>query len=160
MNGAQITNFFALDPYTAPVFQGIVMKDFPSLPNIDRKKAMYVLNTDSSSGKGEHWCLVFFDGVSEEFFDPVGMPPSFHGFERLLDQRKGVKKRIYNATILQNIFGITCGAHCLFFGFHRCRGYSMNAILKLYEPANVAKNDKMVTDFVTNYGESYGLKKF
>jgi hypothetical protein len=51
------------------------------LPNVKpQSKGCFVVNTDKESGKGEHWCSVFFDATpngshSIEFFDSYGDDP-------------------------------------------------------------------------------------
>lgn len=159
MNGLQIVNFFSLDPCTGPVFGGLAMRNSPELPFVERNRGLYVLNTDVLQGDGEHWCLVFFEGAKEEFFDPFGRPPDVYGFEHLLTKRKQTKKRQYSSVCVQDLFGVTCGAHCLFFGFQRCRGFTMKEILQMYDVSNPKANDSMVANFVRDFGKSFGVKQ-
>jgi hypothetical protein len=159
MNGAQIANFFSLDPCTGGIFKGLAMSDSPGLFDIEHDRAMYVLNTGTTAGKGVHWCLVYFDEHEGEFFDPIGLPPSsYGGFARLLRWRGEMTELKNTQRCVQNPFGIACGAHCLFYGFHRCRGWSMAAILSLYDQNDLVKNDQMVVDFVTGFGKNYEFK--
>ena len=160
MNGAQINNFLSLDPFTGSVYRGLAMQDSNFLPGVSQNRALYVLNTDKSRGEGEHWCAVYFENSIQEFWDPFGLPPEAYEFERLLSLRKGVKSKVCNGQQVQDFSNTTCGPHCLFFAFHRCRGYSMQAILKLYSQTNFTENDRMVDEFVTGFGSSYKLKKF
>lgn len=159
MNGHQIVNFLSLDPFTGPVFGGLAMQNSPELPFVQRNKVMYVLNTDILQGAGEHWCIVYFEGGKEEFFDPFGQSPNAYGFERLLNKRKQTKKCQHNTVCVQDLLGITCGAHCLFFGFQRCRGLTMREILALYDTSNPKGNDTMVAEFVLGFGRSFGVKQ-
>ncbi len=158
MNGLQIVNFLSLDPFTGQIFGGLAMQDSPELPGLDRKKVMYVLNTDVLQGEGEHWCLVYFDEDREEFFDPFGNPPGLYGFDHLLRKRSQTKRRCHNKTCVQDLLGVSCGAHCLFFGFHRSRGKGMKDIVKMYHRTDLKANDAMVIDFVHDFGKSYQLK--
>jgi hypothetical protein len=158
MNGQQLLTFLSLDPYAGPVLKGMAMSNSKSLENIEHAKAMYILNTDVESGKGEHWCVLYFDGDTCEFFDPFGMHPSNYGFDGLLRLRKGVAKIFINNICVQSPLSKVCGAHCLFYGFHRCRGMSMKDILTLYDKSNLFANDRMVESFVKSFGESYSVK--
>ena len=158
MNGAQIVNFFSLDGFTSQVFGGLAMRDSVELRNCERKRVMYVLNTDNSDGKGVHWCLVYFDNDLEEFFDPFGNGPEFYGFERLLSTRKRTRRRVYNSVQVQDLLGIACGAHCLFYGFHRARGYGYRDVMRYYDVGNLKKNDGMVIEFVSRFGSCFKTK--
>lgn len=160
MNGSQLFTFLTLDPYAGPVLKGMAMSDSDSLKNISHPRAMYVLNTDIEEGKGEHWCVVYFDGGLCEFFDPFGMPPEVHGFDKLLRLRKGMKTRIFNPQCVQHPQSKSCGAHCLFYAFHRSRGYKLNDILDLYDKTDLQRNDIMVENFVKAFGESYSIPRY
>jgi hypothetical protein len=145
-----------MDEYTCKYFRGIVMRDSESLPYEDSKKpGLYILNTDTESGKGEHWCAAFFlEGGRCEFFDPFGSYPSVYEFDEILSRRESVHN-MYNSICMQDIFSKTCGHHCLFFSYFRCRGMPISEILKLYDPADVKKNDEMVVNFMVRFGSIY-----
>jgi hypothetical protein len=158
MNGGQIMAFLALDPGTSAVFQGLVMRDYPRLPSTGQKPALYILNTDVYAGEGEHWCAAYFENNTCEFFDPFGLPPETYGLDRVLNT-KAVARRYYNSVRVQQLSSDTCGPHCLFYSFHRCRGYSLAEILKLYNNGgNVVKSDEKAEQFVLNFGKSYALQ--
>jgi hypothetical protein len=146
-----------MDLYTARYFQGFAMRDSMGfhLGKNMKTPGLYILNTDSESGKGEHWCVVFFSEKGEcEFFDPFGSPPSVYQFDRILSTPYS-SVNIYNPFCMQDLFSKTCGHHCLFFAYFRCRGVSFSEILKCYDQADVKKNDKMVTDFIVQFGRVY-----
>lgn len=152
MNGLQLSYFFTADAHTAKYFKGIVMRDTDMLPSRNSSApALYILNTDSEAGKGEHWCAAFYHGQQCEFFDPFGMPPEFYGFERILRTR-AARYRVHNNICVQSIASMNCGHHCLFFGFHRCRGFLLSKIINMYKSDDLAWNDKMVLNFVLDFG--------
>jgi hypothetical protein len=158
MNGGQLFTFLTLDPHAGPLLKGMAMSNSTSLQNIEHTRAMYVLNTDVEKGRGEHWCMLYFDGDLCEFFDPFGMPPGTYGFNKLLQLRRGVRKKIWNRMCMQNIQSKVCGAHCLFYGFHRSRGIQLKEIMGFYDATNLLKNDHMVENFVKAFGESYSVR--
>jgi hypothetical protein len=158
MNGLQISYLLSMDAYTSHFFRGIVMRDSGDLPyskKVLENPGLYILNTDSEMGKGEHWCAAFFSEKGDcEFFDPFGSPPAVYQLDNILSMRQS-EPNVYNIVCLQDVFSKTCGHHCLFFSHFRCRGMSFIDILKFYDQADVKKNDKMVIDFITKYGKEY-----
>jgi hypothetical protein len=158
MNGHQLFTFLTMDPCTGPLLKGMAMSDSSSLKNIHHPRAMYVLNTDVEKGKGEHWCMLYFEDELCEFFDPFGMPTSAYQFENLLKLRTGIKKVIHNHMCVQNIQSKACGAHCLFYAFHRSRGVPLTRILAMYDKFDMTRNDEMVENFVLSFGEGYSIK--
>lgn len=156
MDGWTIARFLSLDPYTSKWFKGYGMQDSFELPFANSKKALYILNTDKSNGPGEHWCAVLFNNSHGEFFDPFGMPPTLYGFRKLLNS-KDVSKIVYNSTPVQHLFSNACGYHCLFYSYHKCRGYSLDEIIQMYDITDTEKNDQMVVEFVTEFGKIYKI---
>lgn len=152
MNGNQLFTFLTLDPYAGPLLKGMAMSDSVSLKNINHSRALYVLNTDVENGKGEHWCMKYFDNGLCEFFDPFGMPPETYGFEQLIRLRKNIKQRIFNRICVQHPESKACGAHCLFYGYHKGRGQDLKDIMAHYYSADLKKNDQMVENFVKSFG--------
>ena len=149
-------HFLSMDPCTATSFKGLAMQDSNSLSTPNADPALYILNTGSKTSRGEHWCVVYFSGNTREFFDPFGMPPALYGFEQLLSTKKPIPRvKRYNRVCLQSVNSIVCGHHCIFYAFHKCRGFSMNEILSLYPQNDVKKNDKVALQFVLQFGISY-----
>ena len=146
INGSVITHILKSDPYTSKWFQGYSTPDLPLPAIVRHKPALIVLNTDKSTGPGEHWCVVIINKNECEFFDSYGQSPEYYDFD----------VRFYDLcnTIYYNEFQIqgdlpTCGHHCLFFSFHRARGIPVKQIIqKYYSPTDLLKNDRMVFSFV------------
>lgn len=154
MDGLQIAYLLSLDKYTSRYFKGYGMRDTPVLPSPKSKSALYILNTDKSSGPGEHWCAAFFDDCKGEFFDPFGMPPHTYNFPNLLETQS-VGNILYNNIMVQDLESDACGFHCIFYSHFRCRGYSMKEILNMYNYKNLKRNDEMVIEFVKKFGKVY-----
>lgn len=132
------------------------MKDTERLPAPSDDPALYIVNTGTVSSKGVHWCAVFFEKNVEEFFDPFGMPPTFYGFDNLLKTRSRLPTfKTYNSVSLQSMASIVCGHHCLFYAFHKCRGYAMEDIISFYPNKGQRKNDEVALNFVLQFSSIY-----
>jgi len=154
MSADVIRKIFSSDQYISKWFCGFSTPDLP-LSKQMKKPSLYVLNTDKSTGPGEHWCIViFFENGLCEFFDSNGFSPNIYKFDKpFLKLAKHVE---YNNLRVQSITSSTCGHHCIFFAVHRSRGISMQDIMKKYAPFNLMENDKMVYDFVQkHYGNTF-----
>lgn len=147
MQGDQISHFLWMDRYTRTEWRGFVARDSEPM-DVD---GFYVINTDVTDGPGKHWCIGYLNGPRAEFFDSYGQPPEMYGLNRLFPDNCTVR---FNTRMVQALDAMTCGNHCLFFAYHRCRGRSMDAIVSLYRN-NFRWNDKMVIDFVLQYGQVY-----
>ena len=146
------------NPHSEKYFIGIGFSD--SKLKIKDYPALTILNTDSSSGPGEHWCVAFFPKKQKcEYFDPFGMQPrvkNSHDLTPILFQN-GAKIIEYNKRKVQSIQEGTCGQHCVYFAILRSRGISMQTILKYYYTNNETLNDRKVSDFVKELGGKKGL---
>jgi hypothetical protein len=147
MNGLVIEKVLSRHSATKNVYQGCLSVDTSF--KVKQYPALIVLNTDSSKGPGEHWCVAYFRNKDVcEFFDSYGLPPDFYGFTKQL--LKHAKHITFNSFPVQGIKP-TCGHHCLYYSIHRCRGNSSQYILsKLYKFNDTAFNDKLVYNFVKN----------
>lgn len=151
-----MATLLSLDPYTSRYFRGFAWKDSERLP-FD-KDVLYVINTDSKAGKGEHWCVAASIGnEGSEFWDPYGSPPDVYELSHLWNVNSGVTR--YNPVCVQNLTSKFCGNHCLFYAFHKCRGYAMDEIVKRYDHADLQSNDRMVEKFVNQFGSGYKIGK-
>lgn len=151
-----MSHILSSDPAMSRWYQGHLAPDL-QLPSIVSKPALFLLNTDLSDGPGEHWCLaVILPNNSAEFFDSFGMSPEYYGFSSEL--LKHSKRIHFNQYPVQSDGSATCGHHCIFWGYHRSRGYSCKSIMNLYSASKRQSNDSMVFNFVNNkYGSIYAL---
>ena len=86
-----------------------------------------IINTAPSTHQGEHWIALFFTPRTVEYFDSYGLKPT-GDIERWLQKRN--KRYITNRKQVQGLFTATRGAHCIYYLFHRAKGYSMRQIVK------------------------------
>lgn len=152
MNAATINAMINSDPPMRTVFHGFSTPDLP-LPDIEHFPALIILNTDTSDGPGQHWCVAFLTSPQHcDFFDPLGQPPNaYHFHHALLHQCSTIQ---FNTFPVQGRDSSTCGHHCIFFAFHRSRNMSWENILNLYSQTGFQLNDHMVNTFIIN---TFGL---
>ncbi len=58
MNTSQIASILSGDPFVGPRFGGVCSAD--TLPDSFAKPRLFVVNTDTSDGKGVHWIAQYF----------------------------------------------------------------------------------------------------
>jgi hypothetical protein len=162
MNGNTMLWFLSLDRCTSSQFRGFAMSDSKHLPAASNNSpALYILNTDVESGSGQHWCVAYFPQFLRasttvcEFFDPYGMSPACYGFDRLLQKYCG--RILYSQVLVQGLGSRARAHHCLFFAYHRCHGLCYDGILDMYDLVHVENNERLVTDFVMQFGRIYKL---
>ncbi len=144
MDTSLLNRILRTDAVTIKQFGGVYPAD--KLPTIVRHRPrIYIANTDPSSEPGKHWVSLYFprNGPSE-FFDSLGHSPRYYGwrFERaLLNEGRGY---LFNGLRIQQEGTITCGQFCLYYAFHRCRGESMDKIVKRFHRHNLRLNEDIV----------------
>lgn len=152
MLGERIIHILRTNPATSYYFAGLNPYDI-DLPKFDTLPAIIVLNTDKLTGKGEHWCVAnFLPNNACEFFDPYGILPCFHDFDKILYKR--CSSIYYNSHRVQGLFPV-CGHHCLFYILQRYWGNTPATVLNMYSK-DLIRNDLMVYKFIVeNFGESF-----
>ena len=130
------------DPYSKPVFKAVVPID--KIPLKIMYPSAYVINTDSSTGSGEHWLAVYYDKEGQcGFFDSYGMEPRFYGLEKYLNNTS--HNWIFNNIQLQSLTSITCGYYCIYFIQMMCRDFSMTEIVEHFSNEDFLKNDLKIS---------------
>lgn len=108
----------------------------------------FIANTDKSHKRGQHWCAFYFDGNGRaDFFDSYGRRPEYYDRQFLRCLQDNSTVQTYNDETLQNSSSNVCGQFSLFFLIHRCRGLSMDTILKLFQ--NIDFKDQYVYKFIS-----------
>jgi hypothetical protein len=128
MNTVQINNALKSQPVTKSFFNGIYSYD--TLLKIKKKPKLVICNTDPSYKIGEHWVLFFFNRNVVEFFDSMGKNISFYGKNFVIFIRRFAKYYKQNKSKVQPVKSNLCGHYCLYFSYLRCKGFSMEFILK------------------------------
>ena len=142
------------------------MQDYDKLPDAESVTAespgLYIMNTDRRGGTGQHWCASFLTVNARnkrigEFFDPYGFDPLVFGFRHFFTPPT-CEYLIQSAKPVQGILSKACGFHCLFYAYHRCRGVPLTHILQYYDDVDMEKNEKLVMDFVLQFGKEYKIQ--
>ena len=114
-----------------------------------RKPGAYIVNTDPSHLPGKHWITLYLSrNEPPEVFDSLARhPDEYHFLKRFFRGRSFT----YNTERWQKAGTATCGQFCLFYLYHRCRGWTLLQIEHFYWNADLQKNEDMVTQFARHY---------
>lgn len=145
MNGDELKEILARDSYARRTFCGVFPRDVLTLINVDTSKpSTYIVNTDPSYKQGEHWVVVYFNGLGKgEYFDSFGLPPRHVDIERFLNRHTWSYE--HNRRTLQNVLSKTCGLYCLYYVIKRSRGESMKRVVSIFHPQRPRANDMKIT---------------
>lgn len=143
MDTIQIFNILSKNKDTKKYFQGVFALD--KLPQVKKKPACFVINTDKSNRPGTHWVSIFFPlkGCAE-YFDSYGRPPKNEFFIKFL--LKNSNRYIYSNKFIQNLFSDNCGKYCCVFLAKRCQGNSLKKIQKMFKSNGNINNEKIVNE--------------
>jgi hypothetical protein len=162
MKGGAISFLFSEDPFTRKTFDGFWFPDTPEDSILTKIPALIILNTDESTGPGEHWCAAFISKSRHcEYFDPLGAPPN----NELLDYffiphlSKFAENIEFNTVPVQHIEAKTCGPHCIYFGYFRSRGFPLQTIINNFYSTNLQANDALVSDFIFKLNKSVKIEE-
>jgi len=130
MNTSQLDHLLMSDPIVRCQFGGVCAAD--ELPlRVPYRPRIYVVNTDNRGQPGRHWVTFYFPKKGPtEFFDSLGHSPDYYRrrFKSVL--LKNGPCYSYNKIRLQPIGDLTCGQYCVYYAVHRCRGWTINKIVK------------------------------
>jgi len=116
-------------------FLGVFAAD--EIPRVTSFPSCCVLNTDPARLPGTHWVAAYYySRRSVEFFDSYGMHPIAY---KLLFHPTN-----WNRIPLQSIRSSLCGQYCIYYLYHRARGYSLNRIVHDFSPSQPLANDRKV----------------
>jgi len=106
------------------------------LPTISYTPCCFILNTDPDNKPGRHWIFLYFSKEREmEYFDSYGKKPNNNLITKYIPTIVW-----YNGDKVQHDQTNTCGAHCIYVSYFRCRGFTLNSIIKAYS------NDAVLND--------------
>jgi hypothetical protein len=128
MNTIQLQTALKNETVTKRFFTGIYSYD--TLLNIKMKPKLIICNTEPSYKKGEHWVPLFFNKNNVEFFDSLGKPMSYYSNNFITCVKKFAKYFKENKKRVQPVKSSLCGQYCLYFAYLKCKGYSMEFIMK------------------------------
>lgn len=143
MNGRELSDVLEKDNYAKRVFKGVVPRD--KLADLEplSPPALYIVNTDPSYRKGEHWVVLYFDGTGKaEYFDSFGLPPRHREMSEFL--RRFALTSKHNKKCLQPVLSSTCGLYCLYYALKKSRGYSLPRIVSIFHSQKPRANDMKI----------------
>ena len=97
------------------------------------------------------WHFYFLSKI--DFFDSYGNAPSAlaREFEKFL--KRSVDSYSFNDKRLQGDFSTVCGQFCLFYLYHRSRGYDPREIVRMFSK-DPDVNDVLVNEFINEKYDS------
>ena len=135
----QLINFIKQDKLASTSFIGVFARD--QLPTRIKYPCCFIVNTDKSDQKGEHWLAFYYDKHGNaSFFDSFGNHPSYFKLDKYLS--KTASKWNYNTKQLQSYRTKVCGYYCVLFILYLSRGHDMKTFV------NKFKYSFLINDFV------------
>ena len=118
----------------------------PSIHPTRKGPVTLIVNTDTTNLPGQHWIAIYIDKDNTgEVFDSFGrLPPSY--VQRWMNLR--TRYWSHSKECVQSLFSTQCGAFCLYYLYHRIRGYPLNVILSHFDYIFLHCNDRIVENFV------------
>ena len=120
MDALDLKLICASDTVLAKYFRGVFSRD--NLPSkVVKYPSAFIVNTDISTGPGQHWVAVFFNEQKRCFyFDSYGGRPMNELANFTLDN--SVSDVFYNTRWFQGPATATCGLYVTHFLYHAARG--------------------------------------
>ena len=152
MNSKEISSILMSNHKTKRIFKGIFPRDtLPSRALCLKHPSAYVVNTDRSTGPGDHWVCVYFDGMGRaEYFDSFGAPPMFESVVNFIT-KNSFYPHTFNQRLLQSLTSSMCGFYVIFYIFSKADGKTLSDIQSSFFPHNVWGNDRRVESLVQQY---------
>ena len=155
MFGWEIQAFLTRDFISRIAFENGGLFFASDLPLDITYPAAFVINVAFLEGKKNqrHWVAIYIDPFKQGYyFDSFGLPPLDNKIKLFLKQVTCVWK--YSTIAIQCVTSTKCGYFCLYFLFHRCRGWTFDQILQAFKRVSVLKNDKIVLTWFQNQNSS------
>ena len=156
MDTQRLRKILTSDTVIGSKFGGVFASDrLPRL--IDKRKRLFIANTDPADKPGTHWVAFYFGPNNVcTFFDSYGKPPLLKSFKTFME--KNADCWIYNSQILQHPTSTVCGYYCIVFAHNMCRGSSLSKFLSVFD-VDRRFNDLMVVDFVRHHFGNFASRK-
>ena len=155
MNTAELIRCVQSDDVLRQNFKGVLPRDKLPKKVVKQFPVSYIVNTDGSREEGKHWVAIYLENDERgDFFDSYGNPPSSlaEEFDKFL--KRNVHGYSFNDRRLQGAYSTVCGQFCLFYLYHRCRGYDTREITRMFgKDADI--NDVLVNEFIN---EKYDVR--
>ena len=150
MNNLQIDHILRSDSCTATDFVGVYPRDWFVDSFVRGIRGLFVVNTDVSSERGEHWFAVrSIPGESVYYFDSYGLPPKiFPDVYSALEVEDEVI--ISNAQQFQGVDTSVCGDYCTIFHLLMSCGLTFDNVCDEFRSINdTDTSDHAVRDIIS-----------
>lgn len=107
----------------------------------------FIVNLDTSDKPGSHWVAILISPVREiynEYFDSYGLKPPTE-IADYLDNNY-----IMQSKCLQSFQSTICGQWCIFYVWHRCRGYTLSDITSKFRGKTLSENDVFINRIIND----------
>lgn len=126
-----------------------------------RKPSAFVVNTDPSDRKGEHWLALFVTSAGDsEWFDSYGFGPEYYDaalFDKFF-KSIGVRGPTWsNNFMFQSPISNVCGQYCIAYIFMRCMGMTPNNIISSFTTRFSTDNDRLVSDLLASITAKFNI---
>ena len=115
-----------------PILEFAGVKAYDKIPSkVSSYPCGFVINTDPSHKKGEHWISIYFDGERRcQYFCSFGTSPFGQTFDFVKANSNSV---CYNKKTIQSFFSSFCGYYAAYHLLLACRGYSLLDVIKTFD---------------------------
>ena len=146
MNTNEVSEYLNRDLICRKIFYGVYPDN--KIPKLRSPPALIAYNTDSSSGPGEHWIVLYVDeNYRGGYFDSMGRF-SAKWFKTFLDVN--CIERISNEKQLQSVISKLRGHYCIFYCLYSFRGVDVGKVAKMFTK-DTSLNDLTVHNFVCSF---------
>ena len=132
-------------------------------PFCSKHPIFYIDNSEPSYSNGKHWLLitVLSRDRTAEFFDPLRKDPgSYHSDIQTYLESKCRPHYIFNNIRYEPPDSKLCGLYCLVVADLRCRGKSIDEIMKWFDQNDLTKNDTVIDDYFIGHMYNGVLKRY
>ena len=119
MDNIELNKCLKNNSTTACYFKGVFSWD--NKPSITQYPHFYIVNTQTSKNPGEHWLVIFvLNSFTVEIFDSLALLNS--RFSYIYKYFKATFTNVlFNNQRLQPLETSTCGIHCLYYAYQKCK---------------------------------------
>ena len=110
----------------------------------------FIVNTDTFSQTGTHWCAIFIrDDKYGEFFDSYGKGPGYYNSYFSIFLRENTTSFAFNEKRIQSNQSNVCGLYCLFYLHQRFKGLSLIKVNQMFSATNFELNDSFISRLIS-----------
>ena len=143
MNTLEIDGLLSRHPQASKLFAGVFPRDLLPFKIDPGRKCIFIINTDKSDGRGEHWVAVYFGGDgTAQYFDSFGFAPLITPVKNFI--ARNCAMFVYNNRHIQNFVSSSCGLFVVYFAQQKSLGVSFSKLLSIFHSTNLLRNDLIV----------------